>query len=104
MASTVSACLSTLFEIKGTAYSVSSACATSGHCIGTALERIQWGKEDIMFAGGGEECHWSMSMLFDGMGALSTRNDDPKTASRPFDQDRNGFVISGGVASLFRSA
>ena len=96
MASTVSACLSTLFEIKGTAYSVSSACATSGHCIGTALERIQWGKEDIMFAGGGEECHWSMSMLFDGMGALSTRNDDPKTASRPFDQDRNGFVISGG--------
>jgi 3-oxoacyl-[acyl-carrier-protein] synthase-1 len=97
MGSTVSACLATPFKIKGLNYSISSACATSAHCIGTALEQIQWGKQDIVFAGGGEEEHWSQSFLFDAMGALSTkRNDTPELASRAYDADRDGFVIAGG--------
>ena len=97
MGSTVSACLATPFEIKGVNYSITSACATSAHCIGNAAELIQLGKQDIVFAGGGEEEHWSMTMLFDAMGALSTKyNDDPTRASRPYDVDRDGFVIAGG--------
>lgn len=97
MGSTVSACLATPFKIKGINYSISSACATSAHCIGTALEQIQWGKQDIVFAGGGEEEHWSQSFLFDAMGALSTkRNETPELASRAYDADRDGFVIAGG--------
>ncbi len=97
MSSTVSACLATPFKIKGTNYSITSACATSLHCIGHAAELIQWGKQDIMFAGGGEEEHWSLAMMFDAMNALSTKNNDtPETASRPYDKDRDGFVISGG--------
>ena len=97
MCSTVSACLATPFRIKGLNYSITSACATSAHCIGTAMEQIQLGKQDIVFAGGGEEEHWSLTMLFDAMGALSTRrNDTPESASRPFDADRDGFVIAGG--------
>jgi 3-oxoacyl-[acyl-carrier-protein] synthase-1 len=97
MSSTVSACLATAFKIKGVNYSITSACSTSAHCIGHAAELIQLGKQDVVFAGGGEEEHWSMSSLFDAMGALSTaRNDDPKTASRAYDKDRDGFVISGG--------
>ncbi|WP_282876984.1 beta-ketoacyl synthase N-terminal-like domain-containing protein [Pseudomonas peli] len=97
MGSTVSACLATPFKIKGLNYSISSACATSAHCIGTALEQIQWGKQDIVFAGGGEEEHWSQSFLFDAMGALSTkRNETPELASRAYDADRDGFVIAGG--------
>ena len=97
MGSTVSACLATPFKIKGVNYSISSACATSAHCIGNALELIQLGKQDIVFAGGGEEEHWSLSCLFDAMGALSTKyNDTPEQASRAYDADRDGFVISGG--------
>jgi len=101
MSSTVSACLSTHFGIKGLNYSVTSACATSTHCIGSAMEQIQWGKQDRIFAGGGEENHWSLAMMFDGMGALSTHyNDDPGKASRAYDADRDGFVIAGGGGML----
>lgn len=97
MSSTVSACLATPFKIKGVNYSISSACATGTHCIGNGVEQIQMGKQDIVFAGGGEEEHWSLSMLFDGMGALSTKyNETPDKASRPYDADRDGFVIAGG--------
>ena len=97
MTSTVSACLATAFKIRGVNYSMSSACATSAHCIGHAAEKIQSGKQDIVFAGGGEEEDWSLTMLFDAMGALSTKyNDAPETASRPFDAGRDGFVIAGG--------
>jgi len=97
MSSTNSATLSTPFKIKGTSYSISSACATSAHCIGNATEMIQWGKQDVMFAGGGEELQSSLSILFDGMGALSSKyNDTPEKASRAFDANRDGFVISGG--------
>ncbi len=97
MASTTSACLATAFKIKGLNYSISSACATSAHCIGNGYEQIQMGKQNIVFAGGGEEVHWSMTMLFDAMGALSSKyNDTPEIASRPYDANRDGFVISGG--------
>ena len=97
MSSTNSATLSTMFKIKGISYSVSSACATSAHCIGNAMEQIQMNKQDVMFAGGGDEVHWSMTMLFDAMGALSSRyNDCATSASRPYDENRDGFVISGG--------
>ncbi len=97
MASTVSACLATHFRIRGCNYSISSACSTSAHCIGHASELIQLGKQDIVFAGGGEELHWAMSSLFDAMGALSTKyNDSPARASRAYDADRDGFVIAGG--------
>lgn len=97
MASTTSACLATPFKIKGVNYSISSACATSAHCIGNAMEQIQLGKQDVVFAGGGEEEHWTLSCLFDGMGALSTKyNDTPESASRPYDATRDGFVIAGG--------
>ncbi len=97
MGSTVSACLATPFEIKGVNYSISSACATSAHCIGNAYELIQLGKQDVVFAGGGEELHWSQTMLFDAMGALSSKyNDNAETASRAYSADRDGFVISGG--------
>lgn len=96
MSSTVSACLATPFKIKGVNYSITSACSTSAHCIGHAVELIQLGKQDIVFAGGGEEEHWSMTSLFDAMGALSTRNDAPEKASRAYDKDRDGFVIAGG--------
>ncbi|MDH3638924.1 MAG: beta-ketoacyl-ACP synthase I [Gammaproteobacteria bacterium] len=101
MASTNAACVGTAFKIKGVCYSISSACATSAHCIGHAAELIQWDKQDIMFAGGGEEIHWSMTVLFDAMGALSSKyNDHPTKASRPYDADRDGFVISGGGGVL----
>ena len=97
MSSTVSACLATPFAIKGVNYSISSACSTSAHCIGNAMELIQLGKQDVMFAGGGEELHWTQSAMFDAMGALSSKyNDTPATASRPYDEFRDGFVISGG--------
>ncbi|TNF36518.1 MAG: beta-ketoacyl-ACP synthase I [Gammaproteobacteria bacterium] len=97
MSSTVSACLATPFQIKGVNYSISSACATSTHCIGNAYEQIQMGKQDIVFAGGGEEEHWTLSMLFDAMGALSTKyNETPEKASRTYDANRDGFVIAGG--------
>ncbi len=97
MGSTVSACLATPFKIKGVNYSISSACATSAHCIGNAMELIQLGKQDVVFAGGGEEEHWTLTGLFDAMGALSTKyNDAPETASRPYDATRDGFVIAGG--------
>ena len=101
MGSTVSACLATPFKIKGVNYSISSACATSAHCIGSAMEQIQLGKQDVVFAGGGEEEHWSLSCLFDAMGALSTKyNDTPEKASRAYDADRDGFVISGGAGMV----
>ncbi|OEY66777.1 beta-ketoacyl-ACP synthase I [Marinobacter sp. X15-166B] len=101
MTSTVSACLATAFKIRGVNYSMSSACATSAHCIGHAMEQIQSGKQDIVFAGGGEEEDWSLTMLFDAMGALSTKyNDAPATASRPFNSTRDGFVIAGGGGML----
>jgi len=101
MGSTTSACLATPFKIKGVNYSMSSACATSAHCIGNAMEQIQLGKQDIVFAGGGEEEHWTMSSLFDAMGALSTKyNDTPEKASRAYDADRDGFVIAGGGGVL----
>ncbi len=97
MSSTNSANLSTAFKIKGLSYSISSACSTSAHCIGNGAEMIQWGKQDIVFAGGGEELHWTLSVLFDAMPALSAKyNDRPATASRAYDVDRDGFVISGG--------
>lgn len=101
MGSTVSACLATPFKIKGVNYSISSACATSAHCIGAAMEQIQLGKQDVVLAGGGEEEHWSLSCLFDAMGALSTKyNDTPEKASRAYDADRDGFVIAGGGGCL----
>ncbi len=101
MSSTCSAVLSTLFKIKGPSYSISSACATSAHCIGNAAEMIQWGKQDVMFAGGAEELDWSLSVLFDAMGAMSTHfNDTPARASRAFDKNRDGFVIAGGGGVL----
>ena len=97
MCSTVSANLATAFHIRGVNYSLSSACATSAHCIGAAMEQIQLGKQDIVFAGGGEELHWTQTMLFDAMGALSSKyNDTPEKASRAYDADRDGFVIAGG--------
>jgi 3-oxoacyl-[acyl-carrier-protein] synthase-1 len=97
MGSSVSACLATPFKIKGVNYSLTSACATSAHCIGAAAEQIQLGKQDILFAGGGEEEHWSLACLFDAMGALSSKyNDAPATASRPYDVTRDGFVIAAG--------
>jgi 3-oxoacyl-[acyl-carrier-protein] synthase-1 len=97
MASTVSACLATPYKIKGINYSLTSACATSAHCIGAAAEQIQMGKQDLVFAGGGEEEHWSLACLFDAMGALSSKyNDSPATASRPYDATRDGFVIAAG--------
>jgi len=101
MGSTVSACLATPFKIKGVNYSISSACSTSAHCIGNAMEQIQLGKQDIVFAGGGEEEHWTMSCLFDAMGALSTKyNETPELASRAYDAERDGFVIAGGGGML----
>ena len=101
MGSTTSACLSTLFKIKGINYSISSACSTSAHCIGNAMEQIQMGKQDVVFAGGGEELDWSLTMLFDAMGALSSKyNDTPEKASRAYDANRDGFVISGGGGAL----
>jgi 3-oxoacyl-[acyl-carrier-protein] synthase-1 len=97
MSSTVSACLTTPFKIKGLNYSITSACATSAHCIGAGAEQIQFGKQDIIFAGGGEEEHWTLACLFDAMGALSSKyNDAPETASRPYDATRDGFVIAAG--------
>lgn len=101
MGSTVSACLATPFKIKGYNYSISSACATSAHCIGNAMELIQMGKQDIVFAGGGEEEHWTLTALFDAMGALSTKyNETPDKASRAYDAERDGFVIAGGGGCL----
>ncbi len=97
MSNGIIACLATGAEIKGINYSISSACSTSAHCIGNAVEQIQWGKQDIVFAGGGEEEHWTMSLLFDAMGAMSSKyNETPEKASRTYDVDRDGFVISGG--------
>ena len=101
MSSTVSATLATHFKIKGVNYSITSACTTSLHCIGAACEQIQWGKQDIMFAGGGEEVEWAMSSLFDAMGAMSSKyNSTPETASRAFDISRDGFVIAGGAGMV----
>ena len=101
MCSTVSAALATAFAIKGISYSLSAACATSAHCIGASADLIRHGAQDIMFAGGGEEVHWTMTCMFDAMGALSTKfNDTPTTASRPYDADRDGFVIAGGAGIL----
>lgn len=101
MTSTVSACLATPFKIRGLNYSMSSACATSAHCIGAGVEQIQFGKQDIVFAGGGEELHWGMTVMFDAMGALSSgSNDAPGKASRAYDANRDGFVIAGGGGML----
>jgi 3-oxoacyl-[acyl-carrier-protein] synthase-1 len=101
MSSSVSACLATPFRIKGVNYSITSACATSAHCIGAAAEQIQLGKQDIVFAGGGEEEHWNLTSMFDAMGALSTKyNDEPAVASRPYDINRDGFVAASGSAML----
>jgi len=101
MSSTVSATLATHFKIKGVNYSITSACTTSLHCIGAACEQIQWGKQDVMFAGGGEEVEWPQSSLFDAMGAMSSKyNDTPGTASRAFDVTRDGFVIAGGAGMV----
>ena len=101
MCSTVSANLATAFKIKGVSYSISAACATSAHCIGAAADLIRHGAQDIVFAGGGEDLHWSMSVMFDAMGALSSSfNDRPQVASRPYDADRDGFVIAGGGGML----
>jgi 3-oxoacyl-[acyl-carrier-protein] synthase-1 len=101
MSSSASATLATWFKIKGASYSISSACATSNHCIGNAYELIQWGKQDVMFAGGCEELDWTLSVLFDAMGALSSKfNSTPEKASRAYDVDRDGFVISGGAGVL----
>jgi 3-oxoacyl-[acyl-carrier-protein] synthase-1 len=101
MSSTASATLATWFKIKGVNYSISSACATSNHCIGNAAEIIQWGKQDMIFAGGCEDLHWTLSNLFDAMGAMSSKyNDTPETASRAYDADRDGFVIAGGAGVL----
>jgi 3-oxoacyl-[acyl-carrier-protein] synthase-1 len=97
MSSTNSACLATPFKIHGVNYSISSACSTSAHCIGNGYELIQFDKQDIVFAGGGEELHWTLTLMFDAMGALSSKyNDSPATASRPYDATRDGFVIAGG--------
>ena len=105
MASTNSACLSTAFSIKGVSYSISSACSTSAHCIGHGMELIQMGKQDVIFAGGGEELHWSTSVLFDAMGAMSSKyNETPQSASRTYDVNRDGFVISGGGGVLVLEA
>ena len=101
MSSTNSATLATPFGIRGVNYSISSACATSAHCIGNAAELIQWGKQDVMFAGGGEELDWTMSVMFDAMGAMSSKyNATPATASRAYDKNRDGFVIAGGAGTL----
>ena len=101
MSSTASATLATWFKIKGVNYSISSACATSTHCIGNAAEMIQWGKQDVMFAGGCEDLDWTLANLFDAMGAMSSRyNDTPETASRAYDVNRDGFVIAGGAGVL----
>jgi 3-oxoacyl-[acyl-carrier-protein] synthase-1 len=101
MSSTASATLATWFKIKGVNYSISSACATSNHCIGNAAEIIQWGKQDMIFAGGCEDLHWTLSNLFDAMGAMSSKyNDTPATSSRAYDVDRDGFVIAGGAGVL----
>jgi 3-oxoacyl-[acyl-carrier-protein] synthase-1 len=101
MSSTCSAVLATWFKIKGLSYSISSACATSAHCIGNAAELIQWGKQDVMLAGGAEELDWSLSVLFDAMGALSSKyNDTPERASRAYDKNRDGFVIAGGGGAV----
>ena len=101
MSSTNSATLAVPFKIKGVNYSISSACATSGHCIGNGMELIQYGKQDIVFAGGGEELNWGMSGMFDAMTALSSKyNDTPEKASRPYDKDRDGFIIAGGAGTL----
>ena len=101
MGSTVSACLATSFGIKGVNFSISSACATSAHCIGSGMEQIQLGKQDTVIVGGGEAEHWGMTSLFDAMGALSTKyNDKPELASRAYDRDRDGFVIAGGAGTL----
>ena len=101
MSSTNSATLAVPFKIRGVNYSISSACATSGHCIGNGMELIQYGKQDIVFAGGGEELNWGMSGMFDAMTALSSKyNDNPKKASRPYDKDRDGFIIAGGAGVL----
>ncbi|MFP6744592.1 MAG: beta-ketoacyl synthase N-terminal-like domain-containing protein, partial [Alphaproteobacteria bacterium] len=95
MSSTNSATLATPFKIKGSSYSISSACSTSAHCIGHGAELIQWGKQDVVFAGGGEELHWTLTLLFDAMPALSSNyNDTPERASRPYDANRDGFVIA----------
>jgi len=101
MSSTASATLATWFKIKGVNYSISSACATSNHCIGNAAELIQWGKQDLIFAGGCEELDWTLSVLFDAMGAMSSKfNETPEKASRAYDRDRDGFVIAGGAGVL----
>ncbi|MFT3754548.1 MAG: beta-ketoacyl-ACP synthase I [Pseudoxanthomonas sp.] len=101
MNSTVSACLATAFAVKGLNYSITSACATSAHCIGVAAQQIRFGLQDVVFAGGGEETHWGMAMTFDAMGALSSKyNDTPQRASRPYDADRDGFVIAAGGGAL----
>jgi 3-oxoacyl-[acyl-carrier-protein] synthase-1 len=101
MSSTASATLATWFKIKGVNYSISSACATSNHCIGNAAEIIQWGKQDMIFAGGCEELDWTLSVLFDAMGAMSSKyNDTPEKSSRAYDRDRDGFVIAGGAGVL----
>ena len=101
MGSTVSANLATNFKIKGINYSITSACSTSAHCIGAAAQQIAWGMQDVMFAGGGEELSWGLAMLFDGMGAMSSKfNDTPEKASRPYDSERDGFVIAGGGGAL----
>ncbi len=101
MSSTVSACLSTNFSIKGINYSITSACSTSAHCIGAAAQQIAWGMQDVMFAGGGEEVTWGMGLLFDAMGAMSSAyNDKPEKASRPYDVNRDGFVLSGGGGAV----
>lgn len=105
MGSTVSACLATPFKIRGVNFSISSACSTSAHCIGSGMEQIQMGKQDRVFAGGGEELHWTMSSLFDAMGALSTKyNETPERASRAYDANRDGFVIAGGGGMLVLEA
>ena len=105
MGSTVSACLATPFKIKGLNYSITSACATSAHCIGAGMEQIQLGKQDVIFAGGGEEEDWTLASLFDGMGALSTKyNETPGAASRPYDADRDGFVIAAGAGMVVLEA
>ena len=101
MSSTNSACLATPFKIKGVNYSITSACSTSAHCIGNGAELIQWGKQDIVFAGGGEELDWSLTVLFDAMGALSSKyNQEPTKASRAYDSNRDGFVIAGGAGTV----
>ncbi|MBS7779186.1 MAG: beta-ketoacyl-ACP synthase I [Comamonas sp.] len=101
MSSTVSACLSTNFAIKGINYSITSACSTSAHCIGSAAQQIAWGMQDVMFAGGGEELSWGMSLLFDGMGAMSSKyNATPEKAARAYDANRDGFVIAGGGGAV----